>query len=420
MPYHVGFLYLSDAYGNPTEVVNEARTLAALEEAGCSLFGNVYDGDRLIGLRYEPCAMASDGSVTSWAALDTSGTAAPWYDGTEQSLEAYGFVIDEWTGLDGSVHRRPSRPRGPRRGGSSFGLQYHAERVMSINLVLLGSSERGLNHLFRWLETTLLASCSPCETNTVWLREFYPTGFSPTELEEGLAHLDEVVLVDGPTWTSERVQDAGTNIRVCSLTLTAGDPCFRRVPGDSTTETGTPTPASADSSPPGCADYSGADGTLGLTLAAPGYGAATPLVKFQFSNVAGAGAGYATPPYRIMGFIDDGSGESRPCQQRRRGFIALDGVPPGSEVIVDCGSITAQARNVAQGVDWYDATKYLVPRVVDFGGAMREPVTTAGCQSLHVVIEPATQDLSSPQYPGSILISEVTITAWPVVRFGCS
>lgn len=419
MPYHVGFLYLSDAYGNPTEIVNEARTLDALDHAGCAQFGNVYDGERLIGLRYHPCSMASDGSVTEWAALDTDVTAAPWYDGTEESTEAYGFVIDEWTGLDGSPHRRAVRPRGARRGGATFGPQYQNERVMAFNLVLLGASERGLNHLFRWLETTLLATCSPCETNTLWMREFYPTGFSPTELEEGLARLDEVVLVDGPTWTAERVVDAGASLRVCSFTLAAGDPCFRRLPGASSTETGTPTVVGDGAAPPNCADFDGAAGTLRLSLDAPGYGAAYPLVKFNFANDAAVGPHYYCPPYRIVGYLDDGSGVPLPCQQQQRGFLVLDNVPIGSEVIVDAGSMTAVARCVAQGVDWYDATKYLVPQVSYYGGVARTPVTTAGCRKLHVVIEPGTTDLASPRNAGVVQIAEVTITAWPVVRFGC-
>lgn len=423
MSHHVGFLYLADAYGNPREVINEARTLLALSNAGCAYFSNVYAGERIEGLGFHPCSMDGDGAVTEWVALDPDSP--PWDDGSLAAADAYGFVIDEWSGLDGSVHRRPTRPRGPLRSGAGFGSQYSAERVMSINLVLVGGSEEGLNLLFRWLESTLLATCSPCETNTMWLREFHPGD----DLEAGLVSLKDVVLVEGPTWVAESSVREGAHIRFCNVTLAAGDPCFRRVPGETVTETGRPSPIPLAEIPlgddseniPDCADFEGAAGTATISLAAPSYGEAYPIVTIlHHPNALDAEDGAA--PLRIIGFVDDGSGVPAPCSQRRRGFIAVDAIAAGTEIVIDCANLTAMARNQYRGIGWYDGSHHLVPDVVPYGGVKREPITTANCSMLHVVIEPGRRGLAPVVFlndAGSVSGEGWTVTMQAASRFGC-
>lgn len=422
MPYHVGFLYMSDGYGNPTEIINDARAVANLG-GSCSLFGNIYSGSRLDGLRYHPCSMTSTGSVTEWAALDTAITAAPWYDGSTASTEAFGFIIDEWSGLDGGVHKRAVYPSTMRRLGATFGMQRHSERVMSLNVLLVGSSERGLNHLFRWLETTLVASCSPCETNTLWMRETYPTSTSVAGLEESLAYLNEVVLIDGPTWVGEMQREAAVNLRMVNFTLTAGDPCFRRLPTVTSTTTGHPTSEVGGVGIATCSQFATASGSLAATLAQPGYGVMSPIVTISTGTSTGAtvlgDSGYYAPAFRIVGFADDGSGVINPCGQPKVGFIAIDGLPPGSDIVVDCHSMSAQWRNLYTGQPWADGSQFLMPDVSNYGGVLRRQVSTAGCGTVHVLVEPARSNVGS--YLGSVasLVGDWTVTIKSVARFGC-
>lgn len=418
MPYHVGFLYMSDAYGNPTEIINDARTVANLG-GSCSLFGNIYSGSRLDGLRYHPCSMTSTGSVTEWAALDTAITAAPWYDGSTASTEAFGFIIDEWSGLDGGVHKRAVYPSTMRRLGATFGMQRHSERVMSLNVLLVGSSERGLNHLFRWLETTLVASCSPCETNTLWLRETYPTSTTVAGLEESLVYLNEVALIDGPTWVGEMQREAAVNLRMVNFTLTAGDPCFRRLPTVTSTTTGHPTSELGADGIAGCSQFATASGSLAATLTQPGYGVMSPIVAISTGLSIGSTGLGPFPAFRIIGFADDGSGVINPCGQPKVGFVVVDGLEGGADIVVDCHTLSAQWRNVYTGQQWEDATHLLVPDVTNYGGVMRRPVSTAGCGTVHVLVEPARSDGRS--YIGGLpsIVGDWTITMKSVVRFGC-
>lgn len=419
MPYHVGFLYMSDGYGNPTEIVNEARTIANLG-GSCALFGNIYSGDRLAGLRFHPCSMSSTGSVTEWAALDTAITAAPWYDGSTASTEAFGFVIDEWSGLDGGVHKRAVYPNVMRRNGATFGVQRHTERVMSLNVLLVGSSERGLNHLFRWLESTLVASCSSCETNTLWARETYPTSTSVAGLEESLVYLNDVVLLEGPVWAGELQREAATNLRMVNFTLVAGDPCFRRLPTVTSTTTGHPGSVGSAGIAT-CDQFATASGSLAATLTQPGYGVASPIVTISIgaSTLGISEEGVVSPAFRIVGFADDGSGAIAPCAQTKTGFIAIDGLPPGSEIVVDCHTLDAVWRNVYTGQGWDDGSRFLILDVSNYGGILRRPVSTAGCGTVHVLVEPARSDAKSYIGSAGSLVGDWTVTIKSVVRFGC-
>lgn len=148
---------------------------------------------------------------------------APWYNsGYPESAGAYGFWVEEWTGLDSSHTARPISPSGSYR--SQLGRIGSKERVMKINLLLLASSERSLEYLYRWIESSLTNVCATCETDSMYIRRFCPDpGVDPGE---GVAELRKVGLVEGFKWESDPVDQGQCYLRRMSFTLAAGDPCM--------------------------------------------------------------------------------------------------------------------------------------------------------------------------------------------------
>ncbi len=414
MSHHTGMLYLEDGYGNPVEVVNPYRTASAAA-AACSTVSISGDVDVFA---LHPCTMASDGSVAEWAVVDPDRTAAPWYDGSAASLEAVGLFITDWTGLDGAHHRRALSDRGLILGGGTWGRQWSASRTMAVNVALIGLSARGLNHLFRWLESTLLASCDPCETGTIWTFERPPDSPAAADLEAALVRIPQVGLVEGPTWVEADLSAAdGAVVRVASFTLAAGDPCLRHLSSlTSSAAYGRPT-AGTGSSPAGCAQFVGAAGTLQFTMEAPAYGWAAPIITIAHGFEA---AGSYVPAMRISGFADPAdSGLVRPCSQTMTGFIVLDGVQSGDEVVVDCGSLDVRYRNRYTGEPWQDGSRYIAVDHSLYGSGARRRIATVGCSTTHVIVEPAISNLHS--LVGGITAAESwSITAQTIVRVGCA
>lgn len=280
--YHQGQLWFVDSSGTPYEIFNHARTAAYManaEDAGCGRFRDILPfggcqayaweletGNLVLQENYDLIEFedteyfVSEDSlpVLSWyqANYQTPKGEAPWYNiNFQESEEALGFWIEEWTGLDSSHVRRAAQQLGRRPGGASLGLLSSTERVMRFNVLLVGTSEMGLNYLFRWLDAALMSVCEPCKLNTALLRRYCPDlekmaisteipeglltedddvlsnqGSIPVvpveALEASLARLKRVALVEGLTWEAPPVERGGCWLRRVSFTLAAGDPCM--------------------------------------------------------------------------------------------------------------------------------------------------------------------------------------------------
>lgn len=427
MSYHIGFLYLADVYGNPVEIINEGRTIANMKTAqfaGFRPFDSMLAYAGCPGLMYHPCIMASNGVVTSWTPLDTDITDAPWASTDPAFRDALGFFIEEWTGLDGAHHTRGTTPLGNPPGGARFGPQSARERVMAFNVTLVGKSARGLNYLFRWLESTLLASCSPCETNSLWFREHCPDGYTATLLEEGLCRMDEVALIAGPTWESPPVEEAGCYLRRVSFTLAAGNPCAYRIPATASTNTatwaatGSLSPSLEQLAP--CGLFVGSSMQHAVTVTPPSIGLTSPVVTITspYLDVSGSPGVQATlPDLRIVGFIDDaGIGSFRPCEQRRVGLFTIAGVPSGSELVIDCSTGTATVRNLYTDSEWTDGSQYIKANAdYDTTYTGRRNISFPPCRGAYVVVEPTLTGAGGGSGTGVTWSTSVAM----VSRFGC-
>lgn len=418
--YHNGFLYLSDGFGNPVELINHARTAYNLTAANHPAFRSVLDSGGCEGLEFNPCEMASDGSVTEWTAVDMA--ADPW-GVAGAAAEAFGFYIQEWTGLDGAHHARASTPVGA--GGARFGPLSHRQRVMSLNVVLVGSTERGLNHLFRWLESALLTTGDSGCLGSMWLRDICPGGLTDAELEVGLLRADDVVLVDGPSWVSPPAMDSGCYIRVVNFTLVAGSPCLFAVPASSSTTAITAPALSASTIPAyfaACNEWSGSVARVSAAVTAPAFGMASPLVKFSSPLEVAAGVRKVIPAYRIFASVDDeGTAVLNPCTQRHLGMVIVQNLPSGYEMVVDCSDGTAQARDLHGDRQWYDGAQFIANNFdISTGyGGRRSVSLPAQCANGWFVVEPA---LNGDVYMGmgAASVSAWTITLQAITRVGCT
>lgn len=163
----------------------------------------------------------------AWEPLDIitpgDGDTAPWFDGSVASTEALGIWVEEWTGMDGGHHTRSTTTRGARPGGATFGPISHRHRAMKVNVLLFASTERGMTHLARWLESTLLNACDLRSTAQMWVREHCP---ADDNYDDGVLLLRDVVLIEGPTDEAPPIPEARTLVRRKSFSLAAGDPCL--------------------------------------------------------------------------------------------------------------------------------------------------------------------------------------------------
>lgn len=438
MSYHQGFLYLSNAYGNAVEIINEARTAANLRtaiNAGVKRFGDVLTEAGCDALAYAPCTMAADGSVTSWSVLSTAISAAPWYSASvPASAEAYGFYIEEWTGLDGAHHGREITSYG--RNGASFGVQTSAHRTMALNVVLVGSSDRGLNHLFRWLESTLLGCCDPCNKPSMWIREYCTES---ADLTDGVARADGVALLSGPTWESPPVEDAGCFLRRVSFTLGAESPCFFREPVAGTTGTALKSAftATVDALEAPIGRFVGTSLRQAVAMPVPPYGMVSPRITIssplQFRT--GGLSKRVLPQLRIVGLANPaGASLSDPGRMYPIGCILTSEytLEAGQELVIDVGAQTVNVRAPHTSLEWTNGDSAIfVPPTADFIPVSGFEYPTFGsssdrykrwfgfdnCIAGVVVVEPnATPNTA---WVTDMLVSQWTVTIESVVRFGC-
>lgn len=360
-------------------------------------------------------------STGCWTPLDLSTTGDPWYNANvPASTEAFGFWIEEWTGLDGAHHHRSSSPVGGRRGGAEYGPQSHDARVWKLNVLLHGSSERGLNYLFRWLEQTLLDCCnSACGTRKAWLREVCPSSLS--NLDEGYARAENVALLDGPTWEDSPVEDSGCYLRRVSFTLGVGSPCLYRdqpgsVSGDST-NVGVVSSASIQNA--GCDTWVNTNRRVQADLPIPDIGQVAPIITITSSAGSVGSIHTALPALRIVGYADPNN-TGDPCRAIEVGEFILEGsASSGLQIVVDMVQRRVFYRDLAGGNYLTDGGRFI-------GASIRPGVqrwwSLGGCDSGFVIVEPAYKSLQTLRYlPNSY--DRVT-PAWNVkiesgIRFGC-
>lgn len=367
MTYHHQWLWLVDTNGWAYELFSGARTAAYLSgspELGC---GKVFDVLNFGGCEAypyaPPCNDTGDWEVQTFST--PAADDAPWYSASHPaSTEALGFWIEEWTGLDSGHVKRAVAPIAKTPGGGTFGRTHAAERVMKFNVLLLGTSERSLEYLFRWLDATLTGVCSSCEQDSIMLRRYCPPGplsNPPTddELWDGVVLLRDVGLVEGLTWESEPVEDAGCFIRRVSFTLAAGDPCMYassvEIVSDALLDLQDCMAADStlfrldfDDCAPGCGKLS-SDCRAVFTFAPDVTGAATPILTIHNDDTSNP-----LPELSVRFYADtQGVGPQAACGLPMLGELHTHRLPPSSALVYDVAArrILYQDGGLADPID---------------------------------------------------------------------
>jgi hypothetical protein len=371
--YFQQFLYGTNEVGNPAEIINGARTLALLQANLSGNFNNVlaYAGCRSLTL--EPCTISLTPPTTvttaSWQPLSFAITAAPWYRAdVPASSEAFGIIITDWTGLDGEHYARDEMSIGGGRGGAFYGPLGGGARVWKMNVVLHGSTDRGLNYLYRWLEQQLMGCCPSAPLD---------------QPEEGMAAGERVALIEGLKWEAPPIEN-GCIMRAASFALGVGDPClYRPVGTTSVTVDGEDPQANGQivngalgypadgfvggellGSPCSAWNSSAVDGTgLAATLVLPRatHGKMSAIVTFEFGGGT-PGEDYFVPAYRILGFADPaGVGTTDPCLGRLVSDLVITGALPNDVIEVDLGRRRIRHKGGLDSGAWTDAS-YLAYR----------------------------------------------------------
>lgn len=444
MSYHVGFLYFANQYGNAVEVFNEARTTYNMTTAinsGVKRYGDVLKNGGCESLNYVPCTMASTGSVTSWQTMTTGPTSNPWYSSSSAaSTEAFGFWVEEWTGLDGAHHSRNVTPLGPARGGATFGRQTSGSRSMAISVFLVGSSERGLNHLFRWLESTLLACCDPTNNPSMWIREFCPTN-SVSDITEGLARADGVALIGGLEWADPPAEDMGCFVRKATFTLGTESPCLYREPVTQASSTQlksdfrtyTKDFLYTNAQPAHVAEFVGTSLRTAANLPVPAYGMVSPIVTITSGYQMTNGVRLFLPQLRILGFANPSNASAdRPGSMVPVGCILVGDVPAGVTLVIDVGSGTVKYLDAARSVSYEPGDFFLStsnansaetdlsfswPSFLPFGSKLPRWFGFSNCDIGCVAVEPNV--VPQLAFLNSVFAASWTVTIESSTRFGC-
>lgn len=322
---------------------------------------------------------------------------APWYDPNRpESADAFGFFIEEWTGLDSAHVQRPVASAGTYR--SSLGALSARERVMKLNVLLIGRTERSVEYLFRWLEMVLSDVCSGCGTSSLYFRRFCPTG---ADKGEGVAEIRQTGLSESVTWETDPIDGGSCVLRRISFSITAADPCIY-VNGTttavettaetmSTCITGMALSTSRKPSRPSCQELPVSCRNI-FTFEVNPLGTAAPILKLVNDNVA------YSMPLRAIAYTNPGEMTLTPtsnvCGLPRLGEIYVAPLPPYSELVWDVA---------ARDVYYYDHSTGGYMSGWAFVDANDRPLSrffTLPCGTGHVVLEPASVRLSivSGQY----------------------
>lgn len=432
--YPQQFLYTINGLGSPSELINGARTMANLARAADPRFSDLNATCGCPALLLDPCRTTLNPplgvTTTSWFALDTAITQAPWFvAGVGASSEAYGFYITEWTGLDGQHHARSTLQHVAGRGGAYYGALTSTGRTWKMNVRLFGATERGLDYLFHWLENQLLGCCSGDGSGSVWIREFCPTS-AGVDPEEGMARADRVALLEGPTWEDSPVDDFSCVMRTVSFTLGVGDPCLYR-PASSTEANATATVSAGTTlsstygvrgdgpaaygqvgfSQAPCGAFTGSGLDLTLILPRSGFGRMSGVVTISSPGEATGGALKLMPAMRVIGHFDRaGVGQANPCMGTQRSLMILQGLLAGDVIEIDLGRRTIRRKGALNSGEWEDAS-YLVTQTFP----LRLWSGFDSCDVGSITVEPASLD----QFQGTTLVSAYTVNIKAQEHFGC-
>lgn len=448
MTYHHQALYVSDPWGNPTEVVNGYRTmqsLADVAECGSGRFANLLADAGNAALAWGPCGayeagMSGGAPPYTWTALELGETKTPWYDNSVDSINAYGILITEWTGLDSAHTQRGVSALGGAPGGARFGPSRSKHRVMKLNVLLFGENERALDFLFYWLEDSL-RSCCACATPTLWTRLNEPwLSTSPTteDLEYGWVMMRDVVLLEGLTWEAQPLPSSGQVMRQASFTIAAGDPClYEQVVLDGadaavTSMATTSHTASAAATTAACNSFlnSGSDASLAVVLPQPPYGEVCPTLTFSSTMaVRSDGTRKSLPDLRITGYLDPTSSytagrvtDPDRCGLLKTGELILTGAgTSGLTIEVDLAARRVRYRDpLTLSGEWLDGSWMIgraTSRLRRWWGIPRCPG-----QGL-VVVEPAYSTLINYADYQLYALSDA-VASWNIAwrayrRYGC-
>lgn len=360
-------------------------------------------------------ALLPEEAAVSWQAVNFASTAAPWYNANNvASTEALGFLIEEFTGLDGAHHQRAIQPVGALRGGSVPGVLSHKHRTMKLNVLLHGTSERGLNYLFRWLEQQLLNCCGNDGYQQLWVRESCPILALP---EEGLQMLNEVVLVEGPTWEAQPTNNSGCYLRRASFTLAAGDPCMYAVDSDVSAATMTTSGVTLTTSTATRGWWAGTDKYLAAAMPAGRVGRVGPIVTISSPLENRTGARKSIPDLVITGY----------AAPRNDGFATLtDAYPIGEIVIAGAASaglvieVNVPGRQVRYrdpygDNQWYDGSRFIGPSSVN----ARRWWAIDNCVPGGVIVQPMWAGLACRYDSNADPVSQWTVDVNAVEINGC-
>jgi len=398
----------------------------------------------------------NEGGAVLWSLMDTDITNAPWYasDNTA-SQEAYGFYIEEWTGLDGVHHSRALAPVANRRGGGFIGPQTSSARTMAFNVILTGSSERGLNHLFRWLETTLLDSCS-CDKPSLWFREYCP---STSSLTDGLGKMERVALISGPQWEAPPIEDAGCFVRRASFVLASESPCMFRdvVTGTSgTTQQAAVNAAASSSTPPAYvttrSPFVGTSAQYLISVNAPSYGVTCPYVTISaplqgvrtfvdydtntpVPNEIWDWTPLLIPELRIVAYANPDNATSTELDRMypigamvlseyRSGYAS--GLFSGQEIRINFAARTIERRALGGDSEtWEDASNmiglppYSYPHIFGSNAGLKRWFGTDNCDQAVFVVEPNIYLSDGLNDLSASYVSQWSVNLDLITRFGC-
>jgi hypothetical protein len=255
---------------------------------------------------------------------------------------------------------------------------------MALEVILLGTSEKSLEYLFRWLEATLSSVCATCETNTVLLRRYCPDDLSEAKVSDGVVEMREVGLTSGLTWGGPISNHEECYLRRVSFTLAAGDPCMYSAEtqeiADSTmtvatciSDAGLSMSRTRTSCRPGCAELPTACRTT-FDFIVDTVGAAAPHVVLENTSST-----QYTLPVRIKG-MGNPLGLSDPCGLPLLGEMHVAALPPNSKFVWDVAGRDvlywdATTGGYVSGYPYVETNNVGVPRFFGMGcGRMKVTV----------------------------------------------
>lgn len=402
MSYHHQWLYLQDESG-AYEVFNGARTASYLANPdltapGALRVSNVLDMGGCDAYAYAPLCLDPEDpeAPPSWQAISREDPAydpAPWFSTAyDESADVLGFWVEEWTGLDSGHSSRTSTRVGRPGGGTQLGPLGSNERVMKLNVLVLGLSDRALEYAFHWLSNRLGNVCASCATSSVLLRRFCPD--TPSEnLWTGVSELRKVGLLEDLKWESAPVENAGCFIRRLSFTLSASDPCLYSPSSAPTVTTSNGTMATClsalDLEPgkafcrPMCFDLPPSCRTS-FTFSVPEtIGGIAPILSINNEHDA------PVPPLRVICYSDphDDGVAPNPCGLDILGEIYTRVIPPWTEIVWDVTARTILYAN-ATAADFAGGMRYM-----DAVDPPHDRFFVLPCGTAHIVVEPASSCL---------------------------